>query len=226
MGRLQPTDPKAATRERLLAASLKAFGHNDYQAVSTRAIVEQAEANISAISYHFGGKQQLYLATARFLAESIHHAMHEGLSEIQAKAVKAPADTCRKLLGELIQLLVYNSLQGELSADAAGFIFREQHDPTAAFDILYHELIEPLQITYASLLAGILGERPEAREIKLITHALMGQIMVFRISQTTILRRLQHDRFDAQDSHELAELITRLTLAAIDSRLKKDNPHD
>ena len=69
MSNTSPDDPGASTRRRLLQAALRAFGRRDYDAVSTREIVEAAGANISAISYHLGGKQGLYLATAEFLAE-------------------------------------------------------------------------------------------------------------------------------------------------------------
>lgn len=214
------TNSKASTRARLLTASLKAFGHNDYEAVSTREIVEQAKANISAISYHFGGKEQLYLATAEYLAQSIRSNMQHVVDDIP---VHADAADCRDQLARLIQALVHDILEGELSADGAGFIFREQLNPTAAFDILYRELMEPMQVSYARLLRGLLGERVDEREIKLMTHALLGQILIFRVGQTTILRRLDTRSLTRTDVEQIAALITDNTLAAIDARRLKDS---
>ena len=213
---------KSETRERLLAASLQSFGHNDYRAVSTREIVELAEANISAISYHFGGKRELYLATAEYLAQAVRQSMAATLNEIQARASNADANSGRELLGELVRTFTDSILQGELSADAAGFIFREQLDPTDAFDILYRELMEPMQTTYATLLGSILGCDPQEPSIKLLTHSLMGQIMIFRLAQTTILRRLGATSFDGDDSRAISDLILRNTFAAIDVRLRQD----
>ena len=217
-----PGKSKPDTRERLLAASLQAFGHNDYQAVSTRQIVERAEANISAISYHFGGKRELYLATAEYLAKALRQSMAGPLNEIRARAAKANAEGSRELLGELVRAFTHSILQGELSADAAGFIFREQLDPTDAFDILYRELMEPMQATYAGLLGRILGRDPQEPSIKLLTHSLMGQIMIFRLAQTTILRRLGATSFDGDDTRAISDLILQNTFAAIDMRLRQD----
>ena len=72
------------TRTRLLRTSLAIFAHRDFDAVSVREIVEQAGANIAAISYHFGGKQGLYLATAEFLADAMHDELGPTLARIGA----------------------------------------------------------------------------------------------------------------------------------------------
>lgn len=221
-----PHPRQRATRERLLAAALHAFAHRDYDAVSTREIVEAAAANISAISYHFGGKQQLYLATTRFLATSIRTGMQTQIESVRVRAAGADPATCRMLLAELIGGLTTNIMLGELGADAASFIFREQNDPTEAFDILYRDLLEPLQSAYAQLLSGIVGVPADTRRIKLMTHALMGQIVIFRNAQTTVLRRLQQTRFCEDDIDEIKTLLTRLTLAAVDAQTNTESIHD
>lgn len=208
------------TRERLLLAALKAFGHRDYDAVSTREIVEAADANISAISYHFGGKQQLYVATAGFIAASFRSQLDGQIEAIRGQVDTASVDRCRELLAELIVELVSRMLLGELSADASGFIIREQHNPTAAFDILYEELMQPLQATYALLLGRLLDRPPEARDVVLMTHALLGQALAFRSAQTTVLRRLRQQGFGEDDAAEIGNVIVQLTLAAIDQTSK------
>lgn len=46
-------------RDRLIAASLKLFAEKGYHACSIREICEEAKANISLVSFHFGGKEGL-----------------------------------------------------------------------------------------------------------------------------------------------------------------------
>ncbi len=215
-----------STRNQLLAASLKTFGSKDYDAVSTREIVDLAGANISAISYHFGGKQPLYLATAAYLAESLQQKMAPALEQINTQLESADPATCRELIQQLIATLVEQILLGELSADAAGFIFREQLKPTEAFDILYQELLQPMQERYARLLACIFGCAETDRRVKLITHSLLGQIIIFRVGQTTILRRLQSKQLTRKDCQLITQLITQQTLAAIDTHIEQDSAHD
>ena len=52
----------AATRETLLAAGADLFAERGYEGVPVWAIAEKAGVNKAMISYHFGGKRNLYLA--------------------------------------------------------------------------------------------------------------------------------------------------------------------
>ena len=52
----------AATREALLAAGTELFAERGYEGVPVWTIAEKAGVNKAMISYHFGGKRQLYLS--------------------------------------------------------------------------------------------------------------------------------------------------------------------
>jgi len=111
-----------------------------------------------------------------------------------------------------------------LGDDAAGFILREQHQPTPAFDILYERLMLPIQSTYQLLVSRILGGAgPDSRREILITHALIGQILAFRTARTTVLRRLGQTDFSQEDAREIADVISRLTLNALHSDNKRNS---
>src|SRR5476649_2302815 len=56
---------------RLIEAAIEQFGQNGMNAAGTRAIAKAAGVQMSAITYHFGGKEGLYLACARHLVEQI-----------------------------------------------------------------------------------------------------------------------------------------------------------
>jgi AcrR family transcriptional regulator len=58
----------AATRDALLVAGSELFAERGYEGVPVWAIAQKAGVNKAMISYHFGGKRQLYLAivTATF----------------------------------------------------------------------------------------------------------------------------------------------------------------
>jgi AcrR family transcriptional regulator len=212
------------TRTRLLRTSLAIFAHRDFEAVSVREIVEQAGANIAAISYHFGGKRGLYLATAEFLADSLQTVLGPTLARTRAGAENADPGTAGRLLDEMIHTLVHKLIMDRLGDDAAGFILREQHQPTAAFDILYERLMLPIQSTYQLLGSRILGSvEPNSRQQILITHALIGQILAFRTARTTVLRRLGQTDFSQQDARQIADVISRLTLNALHSDNKRNS---
>lgn len=50
------------TKDAILESALELFALAGYDATSTRAIAQKSGANLSAISYHFGGKEGLYKA--------------------------------------------------------------------------------------------------------------------------------------------------------------------
>ena len=60
-----------STRERLLEASTRLFADNGYRGASVRDICNLARANPGAVSYHFGGKRQLYRAVLRRAADTL-----------------------------------------------------------------------------------------------------------------------------------------------------------
>jgi AcrR family transcriptional regulator len=59
------------TRERLVAAASKLFAEAGYAGASVRDICNLARANPGAVSYHFGGKRQLYRTVLRQAAERL-----------------------------------------------------------------------------------------------------------------------------------------------------------
>lgn len=60
-----------STRERLIQASTRLFADNGYRGASVRDICNLAGANPGAVSYHFGGKRQLYRAVLRRAANTL-----------------------------------------------------------------------------------------------------------------------------------------------------------
>ena len=57
----------AETRERILLAAEHLFAEQGYDSTSIRDITAEAECNVAAVNYHFGGKDKLYVETFRRL---------------------------------------------------------------------------------------------------------------------------------------------------------------
>ncbi|MFV2071146.1 MAG: TetR/AcrR family transcriptional regulator [Thermoanaerobaculales bacterium] len=60
-----------STRDRLIQAASRLFAENGYRGASVRDICNHAGANPGAISYHFGGKRQLYRTVLRQAAAGL-----------------------------------------------------------------------------------------------------------------------------------------------------------
>jgi TetR/AcrR family transcriptional regulator len=83
----------AATREALLAAGTALFAERGYDGVPVWLIAEKAGVNKAMISYHFGGKRQLYLAiVAATFAEIVPRV------EALADSTRPAADALREVI--------------------------------------------------------------------------------------------------------------------------------
>ncbi len=84
------------TRERLLAAAHLLFSRSGYAATPVREICNVARANPGAVSYHFGGKRQLYRAVLRRAAVNLGAAVRsvEASSDSTTRTVEALVDAC------------------------------------------------------------------------------------------------------------------------------------
>jgi len=89
------------TRERLLQAATRLFADNGYQGASVRDICNLAGANPGAVSYHFGGKRQLYRSVLRRAAAGLADmgpAADTGAAEREPVSV---LDALRRLLDRM-----------------------------------------------------------------------------------------------------------------------------
>jgi AcrR family transcriptional regulator len=60
-----------STRERLVSAATSLFAEHGFRGASVRDICNLAGANPGAVSYHFGGKRQLYRTVLRQAVETL-----------------------------------------------------------------------------------------------------------------------------------------------------------
>src|SRR5258708_910049 len=141
--------------DRLLDTAIDQFGRNGLQGASTRAIATAAGTTMSSITYHYGGKQGLYLAAARHIADRIGERMAPALAApiTRSRKGEGPEAAMTELLSivdRFVEMMVHPE-----SAAWARFIVREQMEPTEAFDILYGGVMGRLVDRLSALIVGI-----------------------------------------------------------------------
>lgn len=204
-----PLTQSSDTRDRLLTAALHAFGSRDYDGVSTREIVQAADANIAAISYHFGGKRGLYRDTVAYLAQRLRSGVDDLFVRFEPALQGGDRARCADLLCDFLGRFLELMLVDEVGRSAPGIILREQLQPSEAFDILYDTLLQPMHTALARLVACCRGIAPGEREAITMTQALLGQTLIFRVGRTTLLKRLNQSAYTASDIERFkAELAT------------------
>src|SRR5438552_4171288 len=66
---------KLEVRKRLLVAAEELFAERGLVSVSVRDLAERAKANIAAVNYYFGSKENLYLETMRYSFRNTRQAL-------------------------------------------------------------------------------------------------------------------------------------------------------
>jgi len=177
-----------ATDSRLLDVAIEHFSRFGIDGASTRAIAKDADTPMSSITYHFGGKEGLYLAAAERIAER----MGELLGPAVAAAMRACQPGCtRAQAREALQLVLGHATSALVGADTAAmarFIVREQAEPTEAFTRIYDRLMAPMLERLSFLLRIVAGERISDLEARIRAVALFGQVLVFRVARETARR--------------------------------------
>lgn len=172
----------------LLRAAIEAFGLRGLEGASTRDIAKAANKPMSAITYHFGGKEGLYKACAQHIADSIGAQMAPTLVKTEALCTNDhDGAAARQALAVIFERFV-TMMAGDEIAVFARFIVREQMEPTAAFDILWAGMMGRLLDRIAALLVTVSGRRLSIPEARVRTVALMGQVIGFRVARATVLR--------------------------------------
>lgn len=119
----------AETKDRLTKTATRLFADKGFHETSVKEVCSEAEANIAAVNYHFGGKEQLYASVLRKLcsesspaptpkegdsaedflrgfAMSLIEALESGkdpLLRILAREQLAPTGVAREAIGEMIR---------------------------------------------------------------------------------------------------------------------------
>ncbi|MEX1310963.1 MAG: TetR family transcriptional regulator [Candidatus Sulfomarinibacteraceae bacterium] len=89
------------TKSRLLETAAVLFAENGYRGASVRHICDLARANPGAVSYHFGGKKQLYRTVLRRAATSLAEISVTETETVDDATPVNIVDAIRRILGQI-----------------------------------------------------------------------------------------------------------------------------
>jgi AcrR family transcriptional regulator len=208
------------TDARLLDVAIEHFGRYGIDGASTRAIAKDADTPMSSITYHFGGKEGLYLATAERIAERMGELLGPAIAE--AERACQPGCTPARARQTLHSIFSHAAavLVGTETAPLARFIIREQADPTAAFTRIYERLMGPMLGRLTLLLGVATGGKVDESELRVRVITLFGQVLIFRVARETALRGAGWKSIGASELEMIQEII-RDHLDAVLDRLAR-----
>lgn len=176
------------TKEKLLQTATELFSKRGIDGVSTRDLAKASGVNLCSINYYFGTKQKLYEAILENVVEKIVSLVTDRQISLQNQGLSA-LEEIKAFAGNLLDLLCSDTI----SSIQAELLIKEIINPTAAYDKLYLQVIEPLHKRLTSLVMQLTGVSEQEAIIK--THCIMGQAVMFRIHKEALLRRLGTEKY-------------------------------
>ena len=113
--RRKKTSKQAGTmrpaKERILDAAEALFAHHGFYGVSVREITKAAQVDVALVSYHFGGKRELFTAVFQRRAEQLNPERLAMLEEVRRAALPA-APTLEQIVYAFTYPLLERSARG------------------------------------------------------------------------------------------------------------------
>src|SRR3954469_24673228 len=118
------------TRARLMDAALDLLAERGEDGVSLRELTDAAEANVAAVSYHFGSLKALCDAAVEHALERYLDAQQEAVDEL------GPDSTLEELAAAFARPMVHALAVGGREHDVMRIVARAGIDPPAGWDRL------------------------------------------------------------------------------------------
>jgi len=199
-------DETLETQQRLVEAAGEVFAKHGFRDATIREICEKAKANIAAVHYHFGGKEEIYTAVFDFARRCAVAQVDEHVP---------PTIPAEERLRAFVHSVLTRFFDEGRPAWLGKLVAQEMIDPTKALDSLVNEQIRPNSERLRAIVRELIGTEVDDQELWLCAFSIASQwLFYFHCGQ--VVKRLNPDqRFGPQEIERLAEHITKFSVAAL-----------
>jgi len=214
------------TRQRVLESACELFADKGYRDATVQDICDNANANIAAVNYYFGSKDELFVAACEHAYELSTEAsvLEADLSEAQppeevlAAFIRARV---RAMFGTGPSTYLWRiSMRMHSEAHHARARGRHNEDPARLRRELRKRIIDPKVKRLDRLMATLVGVSPDHPDARMFSFSLLAQIMALGNPHS---KRPARHAFGKEEPNEadiemLCDHLTRLLLAGIRER--------
>ena len=205
------------TQQVLLDSAIELFGQHGYEGVSTRMLADHAGVNVAAIKYHFGSKDELYTGAIDAIVALMQPRL-DMMSSIADQAKSIAGDDPQRqalVMTQLIDTILTTFLATQALQKVIPFVLRELFSPGPHFKRMYNAVPRKLHEMLTDMVAWILDIEPHTNQAKIRTHAVIGQMIVFRIGRPILLQRLAADSYSSAVVEEIRTQVTTSILSSL-----------
>lgn len=208
------------TKELLIVNAGQLFAEFGFEAVSTRAIAEKAGVKLSAIHYHFGSKENLYLEVfeqAKTRGESVkfRDVMNENPSLLKTPAGQA------EIIKNTVHRRFYNYFRGDRAQWETQMLIREMTAPSSALPVISERMFDD---DADGTIEFYFQVKPEADEKEAMVWGdlLFAQTVFYIMAKDAIKVVRGEDYMDSDLFQKTARTISRAMILALDLPLPDD----
>ena len=173
------------TKERLLHAAGEEFARVGFPSASVRSICDAAGANVSAVKYHYGSKDELYLAVWAVAAEQMVSA--EAMPRLEDGG--HPREVLRAFVAWFMRLVLTES---RTHPWAGRLLAHETVVPTpGALDVFVEHCAGPIKDEMSRIVRAVVGRRLGKKTHEDLVFAVIALCVNAKHSRE-ILTRLGH----------------------------------
>ena len=190
------------TEQKIIEVATELFAKNGYEGASTREICEKVGANISLISYYFGGKDGLYRKVVDNIVKNILTYMQAGFAENQnlKDFSNLSKDEKVKLFFMILERMTDYFYSDKMSDSIIMILFREQITSGVPLNAYGYNI-------FKRLLASILDKGENDREVIFRIVTFIGQIHSARILKQFSLKMMDKMQYSDEDAAHFKSIV-------------------
>ena len=210
-------------RDRILQASIEEFAAQGYNGASTREIAARSSANISALSYYFGGKQQLYKAAIDHIicvTNSAFIPIINRANEALANSALSPTSLREILIiyvNDLCKVFLLGATEIGWQSSWSILLARSEFEPPDGDAWAFRSTSALLLAPLVDLIYRILNRPSADEECRIIAVALIGQITAFRPLPNGEMGSMGWNNVDPERLLKIQDRLAKNCLAIFDA---------
>ncbi|MBK9616528.1 MAG: CerR family C-terminal domain-containing protein [Uliginosibacterium sp.] len=167
------------TRARLLEAATEVFLADGFRTARVQEIARRSGLRLSAINYHFGSKEGLYLAV-------LHHHVRLSQQHLPPDLPELSAVPLRTRLEFVIADILQLHLGQEPANQVPQLLMREMSNPTPALEEIIRQFTLPLAGSLQALFGEILGPAVPQVAVNRSVCSLLGQCAMYAQARAVV----------------------------------------
>ena len=200
-------DASASTAAVLLEAATQVFFELGFWRAGIREIASRAGVNVAAVSYHFGGKRELYLAVLAQLAAA-------GIQRYPLPTKRADQSP-EERLEAAVRALLSRFMGSAPVALLPQFMVRELAEPSTALPDLIEHVLQPQLTQFESVVQEFIPADVAPEELRRCTLSIVGQCLFYLFARPALTQLSAVSYEDDAAVNALARHIVRFSAAGL-----------